>query len=452
MRLVVPMILLLVAGCIDVPDATVEPATTLGRGAAGDAFNGLGDPLLHGEGHSHADLAAHRLATPSMTMLARETFASLGISGPAFGEIDLLGDHYAVVADLLAGFYVLDVSDPEHPVPVSFTPDAGYIADVKASESGDFVFLGIQLAGFTGVHVFNVAVPERPVFTGAFPIVGTAPFEGGCHMIEVHGSYLYCAPNDATVRIFSITETPVTAILTPVGAYAPQGAPPAPVLAPAAAGDEFTHDMTVQDDPVTGEPVMFVSFWDYGVRVVDVSDPSSPRELGGWTGEGAEDWGTYGGNLHTSMAGLINGKRVVVTIPEYAEVPSVTLLDASDYGAMTALGVWAPHTAEELDGEASTFSMHNFQLVGSTIYLAMYHGGVWVLDASEPTHPVPVGYFLPSEGASTSVPVPIFSGGGQSVWDVVVKDGVILATDITGGLYALQYAPDAGAVGLTSFA
>lgn len=445
MRLASLVILtVVIAGCVSVPGSEVEPnaAST----ATADPFNGLGDPLV--VDHDHGDAALHDLASASMTLLASTRFEELGAPTLAFGEADLLGEDHLVIAGFVGtGFFIADVSDPASPKPVSYTPEPGMIGDVKASKSGDYVFVGTQI-GYGGVKAYNVAVPERPFLAGTFPLAGTQPFRGGCHMLAVHESHLYCAPNDATVRIYEIVETPAVVALTPVGIYAPYGAP-VPLLAGEDHGGEFTHDMTVQADPLTGEPVMYVSFWDYGLAVVDVSDPADPTELGVWKGEGAEEWGTYYGAVHTAMGSLVGGKRVLAYVPEYADVPAVHFIDATDYAAMTALGVWAPKPAEAWGDAASTFSTHNFQFIGEKVYLAMYHGGVWVIDASDPTHPLPVGYYLPT-GSGTGLGA--FGGGATSTWDVVVKDGVILASDMPNGLFAIQFEGDVGKTGLTSFA
>lgn len=442
MRLVVLLVLsLVVSGCVSVPGGTVADVDA--GSAAFDPFGGLGDPLI--VDHDHADLAAHALSSPSMEMLARLTFADIGAPTLTLAEADLLGDSHLVVSGLLDGFYIVDVSDAQKPRAVSFAPMAGFLADVKASESGNFVFMGVQLAGTLGVQAWNVAVRERPVPAGFFPM------QSGCHMLAVHGDILYCAPNDATVRLFEIVETPAAVALVPRGAYAPKGAPLAPVTADADnAGEEFTHDMTVQDDPLTGEPVMYVSFWEYGLRVVDVSDPDAPVELGAWLGAGAEE--TYEGNIHTSMATMVDGKRVLVTVPEYATVPSVTFIDATDYANMTALGVWAPKPADAWGEQARSFSTHNFQVLDGRVYMAMYHGGVWVIDGSTAERlaaPVAVGYYLPADGPALPSST---LGSGPSVWDVVLKDGVVFATDMGQGLYALHHADDAFDPALTSFA
>lgn len=448
------VVALVAAGCIGVPDAArLDPASAVDRLAPRADAAWIDEALV--VDHDHADLAAHALMSPTMTQLAHTAFGALGAGAVAFGEADLLGEDHIVLAGFVgAGFVIADVSDPAKPTGVSFTPDPGMQGDVKASKSGNFVFVGRQVGQWQGVQAYNTVVKERPAPAGFYPIVGTAPFRGGCHMLAVHNDHLYCAPNDNTVRIMQIIETPGAVALVPAGVYAPQAAPIAHPVANGGSGD-FTHDMTVQDDPITGKPVMYVSFWDYGLRVVDVSDPTAPTELGAWMGEGTEEWGTYFGAVHTSIGGLVDGKRILVSVPEYADVPAVTFIDATDYADMKAIGVWAPLTAEELGDEASRFSTHNFQFLDGKVYLAMYHGGVWVIDASTPEKlaaPTALGYFLPSDARPSPLPAaPGPLGGGGSVWDVLVKDGVILATDMSSGLYAVQLQDDVGK-DLTSFA
>lgn len=427
------------AGCIGAgeDDVVLEPAR--------DPLGGFPDPLVID--HDHGDASLHDFVSPTMEVLAQTRFEGLAVPTPAFGEADLLGEDHMVVSALLNGFYIVDISDRAAPRGVSYFPMPGFIADVKASESGDFVFLGVQLAGFTGVQAYNVMVREAPVPAGVFPMAG------GCHMIAVHQDHLYCAPNDATVRIFQITETPAAVALTPVAAYAPTGVEPLPVATDETEYPGMTHDMTVQDDPVTGEPVMYVSFWDDGVHAVDVSDPAAPTLLGKWNGESApafapegleDDEAFYEGNLHTSMASMVDGRRIIATLPEYAKTPAIYFLDATDYEDIRLVGVWAPKPGPEYDNQHRSFSMHNFQFVQGKVYVGMYHGGAWVVDVSTPgrlAEPVAAGYVVKSGDAGTAA-VPMFGGGGPNVWDVLVKDGHIYLSDIGSGLWVAHHQDD----------
>lgn len=410
-------------------------------------MGGFANPFATGGGHDHAAPSQHGDSTSTMAQLGHEDFEDAEGTSPSLAEADIVDSETIAVAALFDGFYLVDVSDPSQPQALSHTPVPGFNADVKAGPEGEFVFLAGQTSGSQGILAFNVQIPERPVLAGAWPL-GI-----GCHMLNVHGSYLYCAPNDATVRIFEITRTPAGVGLTPAGVYAPFQDTTVPVTADpqSYSGENLTHDMTVQSDPVTGEPVMFVSFWDRGVHAVDVSNPASPTQLGVWRGEGLEE--AYHGNLHTSMASTVDGQRIVATVSEYAPNPSVMFVNATDYSNMTGIGAWEPFQGTLDGGDVQRFSTHNFQFLNGRVYLAMYHGGVWVIDASSNRaleRPSALGYHRPADarqlagGLSTAPP---------DTWDVVVQRGVIYASDVAGGLFALHYENDTLAdQGPTSFA
>ena len=197
---------------------------------------------------------------------------------------------------------------------------------------------------------------------------------------------------------------------------------------------------------------MLVSFWDRGVWVVDVRDPAQPRTLGTWAGEDALLWD---GKAHTTMATLLDGRRVVVTVPEYASIPAVFVLDATDYAAMRLLGEWQPHADGDYGDDPRLFSTHNFQVVEGKLYMAMYHGGVWVLDLRDPARIEVLAYHLPGApegGTPPGGPGPC-AGCVPDTWDVVVHKGYVLAVDIPTGLHVLHLHGDpAGDPAYRSFA
>jgi hypothetical protein len=205
------------------------------------------------------------------------------------------------------------------------------------------------------------------------------------------------------------------------------------------------QDMTFMEDPLTGTPMLYVSFWNLGLRFVDVSNPLLPLEVGSWDGEEAN---IYGGNLHTAMAFARDDRRFVVTSPEVANPPAVFILDITDYDQPRVLAEWT--ALDDFDGQWGRFSTHNFQVVDDKIYLAMYHGGIWVLDVSGDDgllHPKPIASYMPHE--------PRADGQAYSVgaWDVVVWNGYMLTADSNGGFYVLHRDGDpAGNPEYTSFA
>ena len=105
------------------------------------------------------------------------------------------------------------------------------------------------------------------------------------------------------------------------------------------------------------------------------------------------------------------------------------------------------------------FSPHNQQIVGNRIYLSHYHGGVYVLDATaafagRKERPTEAGFMVPSDPQTRpvyrrpAVPfIPTFFSEDlkwrPSIWDMSFYKGHILAADMIGGFYSLQYEGDA---------
>ncbi len=107
-------------------------------------------------------------------------------------------------------------------------------------------------------------------------------------------------------------------------------------------------------------------------------------------------------------------------------------------------------------GGSLTFSPHNQQIVGDRIYLSHYHGGVYVLDASaafsgKRERPRELGFIVPHDKRTRPLfgqpPLTGLLGrfftdfplGRPEIWDMVAYKGNVLASDMTGGFYALRY-------------
>lgn len=465
MRVLLPLlgVLLVLAGC-------VAPADDVGRASVPAV---LEDPLV--EQHDHSDPAAHAFATANMEQLG---FTTLGEepnkTRGTYGEIDVQGDtaYVAVLGDggETPGFLVLDVQDRTRPQVVSFTPSPGTrIADVKGEPTNHWVFVGGEhgapvsqtratrtatdlvaaaqagdperFATRNGIRIYDVSDPAAP------KAAGFAPSDSGCHMLfykqYAGGEWLFCVGMGVNIYQFKDGEAQLAARYAPavpeaLGVVGENPTDPVHQLT----YEATPHDMTVQDDAASGKTLMYVSYWDLGLRIVDVSDPAKPVEVGKWTGEGAQ---RYAGNVHTAMAyEAPDGKRYVYVIPELFtgdSVAAVFVLDATDLAAPTLVGEWAPPGEHPNDG--IRFSTHNFQVVGERLYLAFYHGGVWVLDLAgeRAASPQTLGYYLPHESVETWQPRE--ETNAPDVWDVVLKDGHIYATDIAAGLYVLHFKGDA---------
>ncbi len=432
------LLVVTLAGCADVPDSN-EAVDEVE-----DVVEWINPVILE---HDHGDPTAHDLAN-NVTLVGHHP---LGSDGPPGGisEIDVAGDH-AYLGVMGHGFMILDISDPTDPVLVSSvevtTPDHYgpvdvYLADLKVDSSGDWVFVATELSTTPGVLIYDARDRSNPVLAGFWPEPGLL---AGCHMIEyariAESEYLFCAPLDNAVYVGQILPpvgqtreivqiarwTPTTQKFLQqqgdvVTGYVNNGDPASAALHFVSGHQDMTH----QKDPLTGTDILSVSFWNLGLRFVDVSNPALPMEIGSWAGENSEKWD---GVLHTSMMFESEGRRIAVTIPEGASPPAMFILDATDYDHPEILAEWT--AVDDFKGEDGRFSLHNFQIVDGKVYLAHYHGGLWVLDISTPetqADPYALGTYLPWDRSNGK-------GCCGGSWDVVVWQGYMLSAN-HGGLY-----------------
>jgi hypothetical protein len=440
--------------------------------------------------HNHTELALHHQSN-NIDLVGHVYFD--GIEPTTLGEIDVAGT-YAYVAVFGHGFAIVDLLDPTNPKVVSITdipalgnpPAVGpqeapcvppapciggvrnivsdrYIADMKVDASGDWVFVAPELSETPGVLIYDARDRAHPVLAGFWPQPGLLL---GCHMIEYaiisEQEYLFCAPLDNAVYIgLILPEAGGSREIQTVARWVPNS--PGYVESetghlmddgPQAFAGRYVisghQDMTYQPDPLTGAPTLFVSFWNLGLRIVDVSIPAVPLEVGFWDGFGAEG---YRGNFHTAMAFEQDGKRIAVAIPEGPDPPAIFILDATDYANPVVLSEWSAlpsFTTSEGDNQAGSFSLHNFQVVDGKIYICMGHGGIWVIDVSTPEKlaaPEAVGSYYPH--------MPRLDGEDYSIypWDVNVYHGYMLDAEGNTGLYVLHFRGDpAGDETYNSFA
>ena len=457
-----------VAGCLD--DSSETPAEQQQARIDSMSWEELGD-LAYDEEHEHNLRDLHTEVNRNVEVLAYSAFSEDGMSLGEYTELD--NEQGLIAMAFVTGDSGVDLrivlldeaALPELKVLGTIDEPNAY-GDVKIDEELPLLYIPYPGARFNsaqpgtglGFSIWDISNPAEPVRVGQAP-------GAGCHMLNtlrVDGdTYVWCASASGPTT-YQIVESPAGEYIgVPIASDIPQSDPEVVrytdyyskltatgfvlLLAP--------HDMTAQLDPLTGEPIVVVADEINGIRVFDVTRPAAPIQLGYWRGESAE---APIERVHTALVAEIGGKRIAFGATEtlFDVPPQMYIVDMTDYANPVYLGTWIPPGIPTDDGLA--YSLHNFQVVGTRLYMANFHAGLWVLDVSDPSNPVPVALRTPVR--ECGYPRPEESVGGHPLdanqyWDPIVVAGYVLMTDIPCGVEVLHVGGDPiGDKAYTSFA
>ena len=278
---------------------------------------------------------------------------------------------------------------------------------------------------FRGFGLYDVTNPRRP---HRLSIFRTDP--GGAHELwlqEVRGHvYVYTAiplaergqPISTGFRIFDATDPrhPIQ-----VGAWI------APDSLRAGKRAVFVHSVRVNARGTRA----YVSYWDLGTVILDVTKPAAPRYLGRTMDPQ--------GSAHSTYLSA-NGKVMIETHERAGGRPSIW--DVSTPGHPRLLGVFnAPKrlvdAARRRGAAGFALGVHDAKILGSRAYFSWYGLGVLVADISHPRHPRFVAQFLPP---ATRDPDNEFCPGKRCsyTWGVFPEKRFALAADMVGGLWVFR--------------
>jgi hypothetical protein len=105
-----------------------------------------------------------------------------------------------------------------------------------------------------------------------------------------------------------------------------------------------------------------------GLRIVDVSDPANPREIGVWPG--------------TAFCVAVAGQYAYV-----GEGPGMHVIDVSNPASPQHRGF-----IDTVKGVYGLAAAGHYAYVGATRNIGDYHIGLWVMDVSDPAHPQVTGH------------------------------------------------------------
>lgn len=460
MRLLVVLafLSLALAGC-------VTPGADVGKlNAPRTAIEAL--PHLElSDAHDHKDRAAHDIKW-NVELLGHDPIAPSVEELGRYNQVVVVGDTAYVSTYHLAngsapGLAVLDLSSGK-PVMVGKleTPDLTPI-DVFPSPDGKRVFLAghadnrLPLPNAcTGLPQANVCVPFVPAGVYMVDVQDPASpkvvdkyvsFPSGAHTVKAHDvggkTFVFIASYGFSTASRLASSVEIARVdgdrMVPVGHF----------LAKRASGTDgaartFVHDMWVEEHP-DGRTLLYVAYWDGGVVIADVGDPSNPKEVADWRDFDAETFG----NVHfVRPVGVIGERHVTLATPEFGQAEhsgEAYVLDTTDPSKPELLSKWTLPGNPVNDG-GYRFSPHNFDpLPNSTLVAyAHYHGGVWVLDLAQPESPAVKAYVFPTVPAEEGEPNT--AEDAPNVWNAVwMRDGTLVASDIGTGLFHYRMLSDA---------
>jgi hypothetical protein len=342
------------------------------------------------------------------------------------------------------GVRVIDVRDPTAPRPVGSTAvyqgtTAEHLAVVHYSTpafTGTVLFAGIQRcqasgAAPSGLAMWDVTDPTNAVELGFFQTGRsrgvhelTVRHQGDRWLAFLAVPFSETLDGTGDLRILDVTDPGNPVQLVDWGARKDAGLPvgTGAQCAPYCRGavpEAFLHSVALSPDGRTA----YLSYWDLGVIMLDVSEPAAPR----WLGRYAEPQSAEGNTHSVSIAH--DGKLALVA--DETESPPwgrLRLVDVQDPANSVQVGTFdTANSAAGTPGEAYAYTIHNpltDDRDANHAYLAWYADGVRLLDISDAAHPVELMSWVPPHGGM--------------IWNVAFMGDLLLAGDINNGLYVLR--------------
>jgi len=256
-----------------------------------------------------------------------------------------------------------------------------------------------------GLLIFDVKTPSQPRLVGQFKVAGA---EGSpARVVNIHnltlsedGRLVYLINQSHPASDLRIVDISDPAHPVEVGRYTPESSN---LL-------QGVHDvyLTVRDE----RTYAYVNRLRMGLEVLDVTDRESPRLVGSLM---------PGTASHSGWFFEANGQHYFAHTDEGFN-QGLTVLNVKDVTGPEVVSVYRKRPG---------ISIHNLRVVDGIAYIAYYVDGLVVLDLRNPEKIVELAHYdtIPDEDERT-----LFSGA----WGVHVDDGTVFISDMDSGIYALQ--------------
>jgi len=296
---------------------------------------------------------------------------------PHQAEGVFVSGNYAYIAEGHDGLRILDVSDPGHP------KEVGHLEEPYMQLGEDLWVTGteVYMADGNGLAIIDASDPTKPVMS---TYVDDRPHKMN-HWVEGcmrSGDYLFVAAW-TELRIFDVTD-------------------PRDVSEVATLPMRRAREVWVEGN------LVYVVDVNYGLRIVDISNPRAPVEVGGVKTVGRPyDVVVKDGYAYVTDSGRgPGGKRGL----------GLVVIDVSDpKKAKIVSHLYGPE-------EEGATKVQGLDIQGKTVYMGtVYSEGVWKIDVSDPLNPVKI--------ASHDTP--------GAALNVKVRGDLVYVADYTHGLIIL---------------
>ncbi len=446
------------------------------------------------------------LSTPNFIELAHDPLGIAAFEGATAGGYFCggqastdAGQHITVISsfDTSVAFVVVDSTDPLHPIhlgdyildnaqtyDVDVTPDGKHVAvaadlgpqqpppgsvasDLLAARgtavlhasfrdgcTGEVRSLGPDqtVAAGPSTILVSLADPKAPAFEDLVPSPVLGPHSVSTALINGHtyvaASITNLVHQASYYQFFEVTTVPAVPGVAGPGKLVLLSVFDAAQYGATAAVNGHV-DAEISLHPVTKQAVVYISDWDGGLIVLDFSIPQLPRLLSQW-----QDTGADSGAVHStrSLDGVYDGHHYLLVGQEFVGHPVnrpsgwIYILDDTDPANVKEVGRWTLPVDVEQDWHGvELFSTHYFRVLNDTVFVAMYHGGVWAfkLDFAHPealATPRSVGAFVPDQNAPRGRVANDGYEYAPFVLDVFpYPDGTLVIYDGLSGVYVVQY-------------
>ena len=200
------------------------------------------------------------------------------------------------------------------------------------------------------------------------------------------------------------------------------------------------------------------------LRIIDVSDPTTPNEVGRFVKPDVENFHiVHDVNViehEGRLIAFLNYLRAGLWILDVTDPSSITVLSSTEWDDIFSHSGWPfsldgvlyyAHTSEGYDRHLTILgvtdftspqilsrfrtreglSIHNVEVVDGIAYISYYVDGLRVVDLRDPEHPKEIGHYDTVRGEDER-------DIAQGAWGVRVMDGKVYVSDIETGTYAVK--------------